>query len=121
MFSTKNHDLFIVRVGDTNGDGRIITLGQFLRVFCDVTVRGGCPWLAEGCLGINLLLILNFAPGGAEVIGEFKDGTICVSLEVLLQFLEVLGDNACGDDFDAYIEAGDFVPPLYTESILVGL
>ena len=116
----KKHDLFIVREGDTNGGGRISTAGRFLRVFCDVTIGGICPWLAVGCLGIDLLLILNFAPGGAELIDEVTGGSICVAREVLLQFLKVLGANACDDDFDAHIESGDFGPPLYPESILVG-
>ena len=64
----KNHDLFIVRTGDTNDNVQISTMSKFLRVFCDVTVGGVCPWLVEGCLEINLLLILNFVPGGVEVI-----------------------------------------------------
>ena len=115
----KKHDLFIVWAGDTNGDGRIITAGQFSRVFCDVTVGGIYPWLAEGCLGINHLLILNSAPGGAEVIYEVMDGSICVAREFLLQFFKVLGANARDDDFDAHIKAGDFGPPLYPERILV--
>ena len=116
----ENHNLFIVWAGDTDGDGRISTAGHFSCVLCDVTVGGVLPWLAEGCLGINLLLILNFAPGGAEVIYEFTDGTICVACEVFLQFLEVLGANARDNDFEAHIEAGDFGPPLYPKSILVG-
>ena len=115
----KNNDLFIFRAGDTNSDGRISTSGQFLRVFCAVTVGGVCPWIVEGCLVINLLLILIFLPGGAEVINEVTDGAICVAREVLLQFLEVLGANARDDDFDAHIKAGDFGPPLYPERILV--
>ena len=72
----KKHDFFIVRAGDTDGDGRISTAGQFSRVFCDVMVGVVCPWPAEDCLGINLLLILNFAPGGAEVINEVTYGAI---------------------------------------------
>ena len=88
-------------------------MGKFSRVFCDVTVRGVCPCLAEGFLGIDLLLILNFSPGGAEVIDEATDGAICASCEVLLLFFKVLGANARSDDFDAHIEAGDFGIPLY--------
>ena len=71
----KNNDLFIVQAGDTNDNVRISTAGQFSRVFCDVTVRGVCPWLADDCLGIDLLLISNFSPGGAEVINAVTDGT----------------------------------------------
>ena len=44
----KNHDLFIVRAGDTDGDGRISTAGQFLCVFCDVTVWGCLPMTCGG-------------------------------------------------------------------------
>ena len=80
----KNHDLLIVRAGDTNGDGRIGTVGQFLCVFCDVTVGGVCLWLAKGLIGIDLFLVLNFAPEDAEVIDEVKDGEISVACEVLL-------------------------------------
>ena len=116
----KNHNLFIVQEGNTDGNGHISTAGHFSCVFCDVTVGGVLPWLVEGCLGIDLLLILNFSPGGAEVIYEFMDGTICVAREVLLQLLYVLGANARDNDFDAPTEAGDFGPPLYPESILVG-
>ena len=53
----KNNDLFIFQAGDTDGDGRISTAGQFSRVFCDVMVMGVCPWLMESCLGIDLLPI----------------------------------------------------------------
>ena len=53
----ENHDLFIVQEGDTNGNVRISTAGQFSRVFCDVMVMGVCPWLVESCLGIDLLPI----------------------------------------------------------------
>ena len=53
------------------------------------------------------------------MIDEVTDGTIWVACEVLLQFFEVLGANAHDDDFDAHIEAGNFGPPLYPESILV--
>ena len=74
----KNHELLIIRSGDTNGDGHISTADHFLRVFYDVTVGGVCTWLEEGCLGIDLLLILYFAPGGAEVINEVMDGAIFV-------------------------------------------
>ena len=55
-----------------------------------------------------------------EVIDEVTNGTICVTREVLLHFLEVLGTNARDDGFNAQIKAGDFCPPLYPESILVG-
>ena len=34
------------------------------------------PWLAEGCLGIDLLVVLYFSPGSAEVIDEITDGAI---------------------------------------------
>ena len=88
--------------------------------FFDVIVGGVCPWFAEGCLGIDILLILIFSPGGAEVIDEVMDGAIWVAHEVHLQFLEVLGDDAGDNDFNAQIEAGNFGPPLYPESILVG-
>ena len=84
-----------------------------------MTVGYVCLWLAKGCLGIDILLILNLAPVGPEVIDEVKDGAILVSLEVLLQVLEVLGANTRDDDFGAHIEAGAFGPPLYPESILV--
>ena len=116
----ENDELFIIWAGGSNGDSRIGTAGQFSRVFCDVTVGGICPWILKSCLGIDILLILNFAPGGAEVIDDVTDGAICVAREVLLQFLKVLGANARDDDFDAHIESGDFGPPLYPESILVG-
>ena len=72
-----------------------------------------------GCLGIDILLIFNFALGGAEVIGDVTDDAICVAREVLLQLLEVPGANAHDDDFDAHIKAGSFGPPLYLASILV--
>ena len=85
-----------------------------------MTVGGICPWILKSCLGIDILLILNFAPGGAEVIDDVTDGAICVAREVLLQFLDVLGANDCNDDFVAHSEAGNFGPPLYPESILVG-
>ena len=76
-------------------------------------VGGVCPWLAEGCLGINLLLVFNWAPGGEEVINEVTYGAIFVAREFLLQFLEVLDSNAYDDDFGVHIEAGAFGPPLY--------
>ena len=72
----KNHKLFIVWSEDTDGDGCVSTVGQLLRVFFDVTVGGVCPWLTEGCLGIDILLILNFVPGGVEVMYEVTDGEI---------------------------------------------
>ena len=64
----KNHELLIIRSGDTDGDGHISTTCKFSRVFCDVKVGGVFSWLAEGRIGITIILILNFAPGGAEVI-----------------------------------------------------
>ena len=52
-----------------------------------LTVGGVCPWLAEGCLVINLIIILKFSPVGAEVINEVTDGAICMACEVRLDFL----------------------------------
>ena len=115
----KNHDLFIVCTGDTDDNGRISATGQFSHEFCDVTFGGVCPWLAEGCLGIDILPILNFSPVGSEVINDVKDGAICIACEYLLHLLEVLGTNARDGDFDLHIEAGDFGTPLDPESILV--
>ena len=54
------------------------------------------------------------------MIDEVTDGAFLVAREALLQFLEVLGANARDNDFEAHIEAGDFGPPLYPKSILVG-
>ena len=72
----KNNDIFIVRAGDTNDNVRISTAGQFSHVFCDATVGRVCPLLAEGCLGIDLLLILIFLLGGEKVIDEATDDEI---------------------------------------------
>ena len=69
---------------------------------------------------MNILLVFNFATEGTEVIYEVMDGAICVTHEVILHFLEVLGANAHENDFDAHIKAGGFGPPLYLERILVG-
>ena len=113
----KNHDLFIAQAGETNGDGHISTVGQFLQVFFDVTVRVVLPWLLKICLGIDLLLNFNFSLRDAEVINDVTDGVIFVAHEVIFQFLDVLGAHGHDDDFDAHIKAGDFGPPLYPESI----
>ena len=115
----KNHNFFIVQSGVTYGDGFISTSGQLLHVFYDVMVGGVWLWLEEGCLGIDLLLIFDFSPGGAEGIDEVTDGAIGLAYEVLLHFIKILGANACNNNLIAHIEAGYFDPPLYPESVLV--